>query len=158
MSDMSDDEALLDEPVDEYSIEIGDLVEDSIEASGRDDRGVVLYNVEFELKGDMSSRHLEMFGKALKMAYDEPPMRASYRHQAATLENHQLRLNSVLLEEVESRHLPIARAAVDKANVLIKGKLADEQTQHERQKAENMGEKTRRNAFIEQMRKRKGSA
>jgi len=149
-SEMPDDD-MLDEPVDELSVTLGDLIPESVKPTGRKRLGQDLYNMEYRVDGDPGG----YFPEAFEFAYAHPKAwsTAAGKH-SASVHGDRLRLEDVSLREVEEAILVAVKEAIASANELVKEAEARQEEAKKQQAREDQAEIEQRKAFIERMQKR----
>ncbi len=148
---MADDD-MLDEPVDELKVTLGDLIPESVKPTGRKRLGQDLYNLEYRLDGDPGG----YFPEAFESAYAHPKAwsTAAGKH-SASVQGDRVRLGDVSLIEVEEAILTAVTEAIASANELVKDARARQEEAKKQQAHEDKAEIEQRKAFIARMQKRK---
>ena len=149
---MNDDD-MLDEPINELEVSLGELVEKSVRATGRQRLRQDLYDMDYLLEGDPTG----FFPEAFEHAYEHPTAySALYLRGVASIDGKQLKLRGVSFDEAENVVLPAVRAAIGSANDLVKEEQARQKTHAEQKAQEAAAEQKRRREFIEKMKKPNG--
>jgi hypothetical protein len=148
---MADDD-MLDEPVDELSVTLGDLLPESVKPTGRKRLAQDLYDMEYRLDGDPGG----YFPEAFEYAYAHPKAwsTAAGKH-SVSVQGDRLRLEDVSFSEVEGAILAAVKSAIASANELVKDAKARQQEAEKQQARHDKAEIEQRKAFIERMNERK---